>query len=150
MIACGDMHQSLIDTLVRLFFDNFPMFSNSFSVFIHCVARPRIARWCPATARTSCYLSVLLKAVRSRPEPSGAIQNRPDTVRSRPDTVRSRLQLHSDRLPPSGTVRTTQEIQLLIVQKRINCTQVIYSVPSFCHANTRRTWKNVMQKLIRL
>jgi len=37
---CGDknMHQSFTDTLEKSFFDNFPMFSDSFNVLsIHCV-----------------------------------------------------------------------------------------------------------------
>ena len=41
-------------------------------------------------------LAVLLKAVRSRLEPSGAVRTPPGAVRSRPDTV----------LMPPGAVRT--------------------------------------------
>ena len=40
VIPCGDMHQPFADTLVKRFFDNFPMFADGFSVLsIHCVAR---------------------------------------------------------------------------------------------------------------
>jgi len=40
VISCGDMHQSFTDTRVKSFFDNFPMFADSFSVVsIYCVAR---------------------------------------------------------------------------------------------------------------
>ena len=40
MIPCGNMHQSFTDALVKLFFDNFPMFADSFSVLsIHCIAQ---------------------------------------------------------------------------------------------------------------
>jgi len=40
VIPFGDMHQSFTDTLVKWFFDNFPMFADSFSVLsIRCVAR---------------------------------------------------------------------------------------------------------------
>jgi len=40
VIACGDMHQSFTDTLVKWLFDNFPIFADSFSVLsIHCVTR---------------------------------------------------------------------------------------------------------------
>jgi len=40
VIPCGDMHQSFSDVLVKWFFDNFPMFADSFRlVSIHCVAR---------------------------------------------------------------------------------------------------------------
>ena len=39
IIPCGDMHQSFTGTLVKWFFDNFPMFADSFSVVsIQCVA----------------------------------------------------------------------------------------------------------------
>jgi len=40
---CGDMHQSFTDALVKWFFDNLPIFADSFSVVsIHCVTRSRI------------------------------------------------------------------------------------------------------------
>ena len=40
VIPCGDMHHYFTDTLVKWFFNNFPMFSGSFNVLsIHCVAR---------------------------------------------------------------------------------------------------------------
>jgi len=68
VIPCGDMHQSFTGTLVKwVFFDNFPMFADSFSVLsIHCVAWcirrklsvqvPCIVPWFPATARPSCCI----------------------------------------------------------------------------------------------
>ena len=38
MTPCGDMHQSFTGALVKWFFDNFPMFVDSFTVLsIHCV-----------------------------------------------------------------------------------------------------------------
>jgi len=38
-IPCGNMHQSFTGTLVKCFFNNFPMFTDSFSILsIHCVA----------------------------------------------------------------------------------------------------------------
>ena len=67
VIPCGDMRQSFIDTLVKWFFDNFPMFADSFRlVSIRCVARGLAANFlykCPAlrgvTAQPSClYNSV--------------------------------------------------------------------------------------------
>jgi len=40
VIPCGDTHQSFIDALVKWFFDNFLIFSNSFRlVSDHCIAR---------------------------------------------------------------------------------------------------------------
>jgi len=40
LIPCIDMHQSFTHALVKWFFDNFPMFADSFSVLsIHYVAR---------------------------------------------------------------------------------------------------------------
>jgi len=39
MILCGDMHQSFTGALAKWFFDNFPMFADSFVLSIHCVAR---------------------------------------------------------------------------------------------------------------
>jgi len=40
VIPCSDMHQSFTDALVKRFFDNFPMFADSFRLAsIHCVAR---------------------------------------------------------------------------------------------------------------
>ena len=71
MIPCGDMHQSFTDTLVKSFFDNFPMFADSFCVLsIHCITRGLGASFLfkcpasrggslaiPATARPSCYLT---------------------------------------------------------------------------------------------
>ena len=33
MTPCGDIHQSFTGTLLKWFFDNFPMFADSFSVF---------------------------------------------------------------------------------------------------------------------
>jgi len=39
VISCRDMHQSFTGTLVKWFFDNLPMFADSFSVLsIQCVA----------------------------------------------------------------------------------------------------------------
>jgi len=53
VISCGDIHQSFSNTLVKWFFDNFPMFANSFSVLsIHRVARGLGASFlykCPAS-----------------------------------------------------------------------------------------------------
>ena len=40
VIPCGDMHQSFTDKLVKWFFDNFPMFADSFTLpSIHFVVR---------------------------------------------------------------------------------------------------------------
>ena len=39
MTPCGDMHQSFTDALVKWFFDNFPMFADSFDVVSRGVAR---------------------------------------------------------------------------------------------------------------
>ena len=40
VIPCGDMHQSFSNSLVKWFFDNFPMFADRFRlVSIHCVVR---------------------------------------------------------------------------------------------------------------
>jgi len=54
MIPHGDMHQFFADALVKWFFDNFPMFADSFDVVsIHCVARGLGASFlyhkCPAS-----------------------------------------------------------------------------------------------------
>ena len=53
MIACGDMHQSFNDALVKWFFDNFLLFADSFRlVSVHCVARGLGASFlykCPAS-----------------------------------------------------------------------------------------------------
>jgi len=40
MVPCSDMHQSFTDALVKWFFDNLPMFADSFSVvFVHFITR---------------------------------------------------------------------------------------------------------------
>ena len=39
-MPCGDMHQSFTDALIKWFFDNFPLFTDSFSVLsTHVVVR---------------------------------------------------------------------------------------------------------------
>jgi len=67
VIPCGDMHQSFTDTLVKWFFDNFPMFADSFSFLsIHCVARGLRASFlykCPASRGRSLRQHDLLVCV---------------------------------------------------------------------------------------
>jgi len=97
---------------------------------------------------------------KSRPEPSRIIRNSLEPFECYPEPsgvhTRSRLQLHSDRLPPPGAIRTPPEIQLLNFQKGINHTQIPCSVPLFCHIQDKHEKMrkimslHVMQKLIRL
>jgi len=55
VIPCGDMHQPFTDTLLKWFFDNFPIFADNFSVLsIHWVAR-RLGASFSATARPCCW-----------------------------------------------------------------------------------------------
>jgi len=65
VIPCGDMHQFFIDTLVKWFFDKFPIIADSFIVLSHCVVPglgasfpyrcPTLHRTAfPAAARPSC------------------------------------------------------------------------------------------------
>jgi len=47
VMPCGDTHQSFIDTTVMWFFDNFPVFADSFSVLsIHRFAQGLCASCC--------------------------------------------------------------------------------------------------------
>jgi len=69
VIPCGYMRQSFTDTLVKWwFFDNFPMFDDSFSVVsIHCVARGLGANFlynCPASRGGSLRQHGLLVGMR--------------------------------------------------------------------------------------
>jgi len=65
-VPCGDMHQSFTGTLVivKWFFDNFPMFADSFSgLSIHCVARKLGASFlykCPVSRGGSCDSTAFL------------------------------------------------------------------------------------------
>jgi len=65
VIPCGDIHRSSIDALVKWFFDNLPMFADSFSVlFIHCVARGLEQAFCTSAvhrAVVSCDSTAFLQ-----------------------------------------------------------------------------------------
>ena len=64
MILCGDMHQSFTDILVKLVFDNFLMFANSFIVLsIHYVAPgldANVLYKCPAPRGGPCDSTAFL------------------------------------------------------------------------------------------
>jgi len=71
VIPCGDMHQSFTDTLAKWFFENFPVFADSFCVLsIHCVARGLGASFlykCPASRASSLWQhGLLVMAAHSR------------------------------------------------------------------------------------
>jgi len=78
VIPCGDMHQSFTDTLVKWFFNSFPIFADSFGVIsIHCVARGLGASFlykCPASRgsflRQHCLLVNILTLVKPIPRTS--------------------------------------------------------------------------------
>jgi len=67
VIPCGNMHQSITHRLVKWFFDNFPMFADSFRLLsIHCLARGLGACFlykCPASRGSSLRQHGLLVAV---------------------------------------------------------------------------------------
>ena len=60
MILCGDMRKSFTCILIKCFFDNFPMFSDSFSG-LSTLSCPRIR--CKLSVQVPCVAHVLLVTV---------------------------------------------------------------------------------------